>query len=366
MRRDRLRRIVEVVVAVAIFAAAAWYVHVAAPSGDAGRLFGYVPNPEGVEAFLSELDRPLFADAGRECIAKRAYKDTFLYRSALRAHVAVYGEPWKVPKQEIGDCVSMGWATGIWISQAVAWELGEVPEPPPLVCTEGIYGGSRVEARNKDGSGRSPVGGYGDGSYGAAAARWVRDWGVTYRIIYPFSEGGHDLRVYNAGNRAKAWGAFGNGGEGDGGKFDAVAKKHPAKHVALVKTADEAAAAIESGYCVPVCCGLGFSSQRDADGFSRQQGSWAHCQCLIAVRYKRNGSPRDGLLVCNSWGAWNGPRENRWPDDMPDGCYWVDFPTADRMLSGGDSFAVGGIDGFKWRDLHHGEWLAPLPESIVR
>jgi hypothetical protein len=27
------------------------------------------------------------------------------------------------------------------------------------------------------------------------------------------------------------------------------------------------------------------------------------------------------------------------------------------MLRGEDSFAVGSVDGFGWRDLHHGEWM---------
>ena len=173
--------------------------------------------------------------------------------------------------------------------------------------------------------------------------------------------GGHDLRAYSA-DRAKAWGAYGCGGQGDGGKLDAIAKAHPAKHVALVRSFKEAAAAIESGYPIAVCSMQGFASVRDDQGFAAPRGSWAHCMAFIGVRYEKNGSPRDALLCLNSWGpAWiSGPS---WPADMPRGSFWVDARTVDRMLSGGDSFAVGSVEGFKPRDLHNGDWLMPAPHN---
>jgi len=310
--------------------------------------YGYQPNPDGTARFLRELQQPLFRDAGRDAITKARGKDTFLYRAAYEAHQELYKRPWVVGKQSIGDCVSWGWAHGVWIAQCVDWEQGLLDQPPPFPATESIYGGSRVEARGRDGSGRSAVGGWSDGSYGGAAARWCRDWGVVYRQAQPT---GIDLTNYS-GERAKQWGAYGNGGQGDGGKLDEVAKSHPCEYVALVKTFDEASAAIESGYPVAVCSMVGFSSQRDSDGFCRRSGSWAHCMCFISVRY---GS-RPGLLCINSWGpSWvRGPK---WPEDMPDGSFWVDKDTVNAMLRGGDSFAVGSVAGFDWRDLDHGEWL---------
>lgn len=313
--------------------------------------FGYRPDPRATAAFLRELDKPFFAQAGAEVIREARGVDTFLYRSAMKAHLARYGKPWVVGKQAIGDCVSWAWGThGVWIALCVDWETGKLAEPPAMVSSESVYGGSRVEAR-----GRS-AGGYSDGSYGGAAAKWVRDWGVIFRLAYPAEDGGHDLTEYS-GSRAKQWGNFGNGGSGDEGKFDAVARRHPCRHVALVRTFDEAAAAIESGYPVPVCSGYGFSSTRDSQGFCRRQGSWAHAMCFVAVRY----GDRPGLLCLNSWGpSWvSGPK---WPDDQPDGSFWVDKETVNGMLAGEDSFAVGGVDGFRFRDLHNGNWLQPAPQ----
>lgn len=343
MQRSR-RAAAAAVLLVAAAVIAAYYVP-AAKRDDEN--FGYTPDPAGVREFLAELEQPLFAQAGAEAIRRARGVETFLYRPLYRAHQARYGKPFIVGSQGIGDCVSWGWAHGIWISQAVDWELGRLPEPPLAPATESLYGGSRVEARNKPEGG----GGWSDGSYGAACARWSRDWGVIYREPV----GDHDLTQYSA-KRAKSWGNYGNGGNGDKGKLDAEAKRHPAKYVSLVRTWDEAAAAIESGYPVVVCSMQGFGSVRDSDAFCKATGQWAHCMCFISVRY---GS-RPGLLCLNSWGPTYvaGPR---WPDDMPDGSFWVEKAVADRMLSAGDSFAVGSIDGFGFRDLHHGNWLMPFP-----
>ena len=320
--------------------------------------FGYVADPDGTKRFLQELDKPNFQQAGAEAIAKAKGVDTFLYRSAVRAHKIRYGRDWVCAKQGIGDCVSFGWMHGLWISQCVDWDTGRISEPPLMPCSESIYGGSRVEARNKPEGG----GGWSDGSYGGAAARWVRDWGVVYR--QPI--GGHDLTIYSA-DRAKQWGNFGNGGKGDKGALDTIAKTYPAKHVALITDWESCCAAIESGFPVPVCSGVGFASTRMGppdQGFAERRGSWGHCMCLVATRHADGPGKRDGILCLNSWGPdWiDGPK---WPDDQPEGSFWISKSTIEAMLSGEDSFCVGSVSGFGFRDLSHGDFLtpAPLPNS---
>lgn len=320
-----------------------------------GGRFGYTPNPEGTKQFLRELDEPRFSQAAPECMAKVRGVDTFLYRAADKAHRARYGTPFKVWRQSIGDCVSFGWGLGIFVSESVDFENGQLAEPPMLPVVESIYGGSRVEARNKPEGG----GGWSDGSYGGAAARWCRDWGVVYREVVAT----HDLRTYS-GDRAKQWGNWGNGGQGDKGRLDAVAKKHPCKYVSLVKDWSEAAAAVEAGFAIPICSMQGFASRRTEGGWAEASGTWAHCLCIIGVRYQKNGSPRDGMLIANSWGeSWiSGPK---WPDDMPEGCFWADRKTVERMLAGEDSFAVGSVAGWGWREINHGEWLQPMPVETI-
>ena len=76
----------------------------------------------------------------------------------------------------------------------------------------------------------------------AAAARWLKDWGVLERGEYEDL----DLSAYSS-KRAKEWGAYGCGGKGEK-ELDEVAKEHPATSVALVETFEEAGAAIESGF----------------------------------------------------------------------------------------------------------------------
>ena len=324
--------------------------------------FGYTPDPEGTQRFLAELDQPLFSDAAKDVIKNAKGKDTFLYRYADKAHRQVYGKPFGPWKQGIGDCVSFGWAMGSYVGQCTDWANGELAEPPKLVATEPLYSGSRT-------AGRLPpvtAAGYSDGSYGGAAARWVSGkckdptvGGILFRQQY----NGVDLTTYSP-QRAKKWGNLLCGGGANGLALARLANKHTAKNVALVRSFDEAAASIESGYPVPVCSGVGFSSQRDADGFAARQGSWAHCMCFIAVRYAANEGKRDGLLCINSWGVFNaGPK---WPADQPDGSFWVSRETVNVMLAGQDSFAIGGVNGFAYRDLDHGGWLQPAPvESQV-
>lgn len=329
------------------------------PVGARDGEYGWTPNPAGVERFLAELPQPMFRQAGAETIREARGVDTFLYRSALRAHVARYGKPWVCGRQGIGDCVSWGWAHGIWIAQSVDWETGRLAEPPLFPDTTAIYGGSRVEARNKP----EGTGGWSDGSYGAAAARWVRDWGVIYRE--PFPSLGYDLTTYSA-DRAKNWGNWGAGGQGDNGRLDTLAKKHPAAHIAMVTSWAEACAAIEAGFPIPVASSVGFNSTTDEQGYLTASTTWHHQMLFCAVRYQKNGSPSDALLCLNSWGPRWLTYKGRFPDDQPDGSFWVERKTVERMLGQRDSFAVGSVQGFGWRELDNGGFLQPAPPEPAR
>lgn len=317
---------------------------------------GYTPDPEGTKRFLRTLARPLLLQAN-PMLQVRDGEPVLLYRALVKTYRQAYGKDWVVGRQGIGDCVSWGWAHAADIHLAVMYQLGDTGEWREA-ATEAIYGGSRVEARGLKSAG------YSDGSYGGAAAKWVSEWGVVFRQKYDAPWGELDLRVYSS-SRAKEWGNYGCGGAEDSrgnSWFDQQAKSHPIKQVALVRTFQEAAAAIQSGYPVAVCSGQGFASKRDKDGFSPASGSWAHCMCFVAVRFDR-----PGLLCLNSWGpTWiAGPK---WPDDQPDGSFWVEAAVAERMLAGNDSFAVSGYQGFPYRELRHSDWVsAPVrPRNSVR
>jgi hypothetical protein len=298
------------------------------PPEPAPQNFGYQPNPVGTQKFLATLARPTIRQAAPQLFAGAGddQDSVLLYRALYEAKPG-----WTVGKQGIGDCVSWGWSHGADVLLAVEQKLG-TSGAWKQAATEAVYGGSRTIGMDRS------TGGWSDGSYGGAAAKYVTKAGILFRQPYP----GVDLSEYSA-QRAKQWGNFGVPAD-----LLPLAKEHPIKTVALVSTFEEAATAIKNGYPVPVCSGQGFSSTRDSDGFARPQGSWSHCMVLIGVR----GGNRPGLLCLNSWGPnWiSGPK---WPADQPDGSFWVDIETCNRMLSGRDSFAVSNYLGFPVRKLNN-------------
>jgi hypothetical protein len=303
------------------------------------QLCGYKPNRRATEKYVGSLPLPEFAAAAPALMRQRE-RDTVLYPALFSLHPS-----WRRGSQGIGDCVSWGYELACTLLKAIQIvSLGRPEMWHAEVATESIYGGSRVEARGRK------TGGWSDGSYGAAAAKWVHEWGVLLRQNYSQQTGNsdHDLSSYSS-KRAKDWGNWGCGGQSDKDALDLVAREHPVQTVSLVATFDEAAAAIQNGFPVPVCSGQGFSSARDKEGFCAPQGSWAHCMCFIGVRY----GARPGLLCANSWGrSVKGPF---WPAEAPEAitwcAWWVDADVCNRMLSGRDSFALSNFKGFPARKL---------------
>lgn len=323
-----------------------------------GRM-GWRPDPAGTRAFLSELEQPTFAQAGADVVRSAKGRDAYLYRYADLCHRQEYGQPFGPWNQgDHGSCVSFGWAMGSYIGQCVDYCQGGLADRPKLVATEPIYGGSRTEGR------LPPVAfaGYSDGSYGAAAARWVAGLknghgGILFRQQY----GDVDLSQYSI-PRSKDWGA-----RGVPPHLAKEANKHTARQVALCEDWASLTAALENGLCVPICSNVGFKGQdRDADGFLRRSGSWAHCMVVVSVKYAKNNgpgsatpmqNPRDGVLVMNSWGRnWVGGGKH--PPDQPDGSFWMTRGDAEAILSQGDSFVIGSVDGFKPRELVNDGWMA--------
>lgn len=322
--------------------------------------FGYQPNQAGLKQFLSELNEPTFRQAGADAIAKAKGKDVYLYRYADQAHRKVYGTPFEAWNQgNAGTCVSFGWAVSAYIGQTVSHATGELPHAPLECDTSSIYGGSRTAGR------MPPVtnAGFSDGSYGAAAARWVsgkcKQPGIG-GILYKQKYGSVDLTTYSI-PRSREWGAYGV-------PLDLAkeANKHTARAVAQVSTWEELSSALESGFCVPICSNVGFAATnvRDEDGFLPRGGQWSHCMALVAIRHAANAAtngmkrPRDGALCLNSWGGtW--VRGGKLPADMPDGSFWIERKDVEAILAQGDSFAIGGVNGFAYRDLDHGGWLQP-------
>lgn len=279
------------------------------------------------QAELVAADLPLLTVCGQPIRDTGRGKVVLLHNYLAQAN----GGRFPVNRQTIGDCVSHGYAKGIEVLTAVEILMHGEPEkwPGDLVATEWLYGTGRVLV----GGGRL---GNGDGSIGSWQAKAVKEHGTLHRRRYE----GVDLTEYS-GRRAKSWGYRGLPTE-----LETIADEHPVTQTALVRSYAEARDAIANGYPIPVCSNQGFDDRRDADGFARPRGRWSHCMLFCAVD---DGFRRPGLLCMNSWGPnWiSGPKRH----DQPDGSFWVDAETADRMLRRGDSYALAGYEGFEKRNI---------------
>lgn len=304
--------------------------------------FGYNPDPEGAAAFASSLPTPTFSQAAPDVMERTQPQDTFLFRAMDAAHRARYGTPFTVSNQgSVGSCVAHGAAHAIYASEAVSWSLGERSEPPLLVSQPSVYGGSRVEIRGKT-ENRG-----GDGSTGFAAAKWLSEYGVIYQKPYDSFD-----CTDNSPSLCKLWGRYGNGGKGNT-DLDDDAKKTPARHVTRVSNWDELVAAICSGYAVTIASSQGFTKTTDRECFLAPSGTWMHQMAIVGIKV----TGRQGACIANSWGEnWIRYSGDRWPDDLPKGCFWADRKVIERILSQGDSWAIAEI-AFRYRDIHHNNWL---------
>jgi hypothetical protein len=293
------------------------------PPGESPRYFGWVDDPDAVRLCLEEMNCIAFRETAAFTARRDGPENVYLWETARN----VTGDLLPARNQgSVGSCVAFATASAIEHLSCAQIEDGEEAIYRDLV-QEIIYGGSRVEV----GGGRIR----GDGSIGAWAAKWVRDFGVVPRGIH----GKHDLRIYDE-PRCRD---FGRRGVPD--DLEPVAKEHPVRDVANVRSWEECRAAIQSGYPVLVCSSQGFTMERDTDGFCNPRGRWYHAMAVIGVR----GGSRPGGFLLNSWGpeAHRGPR---YPGDAPICGFWADAEVLDRMLAQGDSWAFSRFVGFPARE----------------
>ena len=309
--------------------------------------FGYDPDPQGAQEFARTLAQPTYAEAAADAMQKTERVDTYLWRAMDVAHRQRYGVPFQPSNQRnIGSCVAHATAHCIYASECVSYSLGQRPEPPLLTHQGCVYGGSRVEARGKDGSGQRPVGGYSDGSTGYHAAKWCRDWGVVYKKPYP----ARDCTISNPEIESEM-GAFGCGGKGDGGRMDEVAKQTPCLHIAQCRTWEEAVTAILNGHPILLCSSQGFSRTLDDQSFAAPQSRWLHAIMGCGVRLDR-----PGISIMNTWGNNKTYTAPRVPSDLPDGTFWADRAVIERMLASGDCWIISEV-AFDYRPINHDQWI---------
>lgn len=299
--------------------------------------FGWVRDDTEVaricQSILDEGKPIAFADAAPALMSADATTPVFFWEAEEKVLQRILPS-WN--QGQVGSCVSFGYGRGAQdlLLAEIAW--GEDEEWPGYeVATEPIYGGSRVEV----GGGRLR----GDGSVGAWAAKWVKDWGILLRKNYP----NNDLTTYNEA-RCRQYGNSGCPNE-----LEQEAKLHPITEIAKVTTADELWAALGAWKPVVVCSDRGFTTTL-YEGFCEPSGSWSHCMEFRA----RFISPKRGksIVIQNSWGTYlKGDRvievEGKGKIQLPEGCFATTLDVAARMCAQDDTFALAGMNGWKRRKI---------------
>jgi len=289
-------------------------------AGEPAWYFGWTPRVAEVEAFLRRRPLTFFSDSAPALKDSGVGKTVLLYEAVRK----VWGRDLDTGPQQIGDCVSWGYAGAVDLMACVEVVAGEAEHHSweLRTCTEAVYALSRVEYGNFDGS-------FEDGSYGAWAAVALRQGGTLSRV----RTGPYDP------NRAKQWGATGLPDE-----LEPEAREHLVRRAALVQSFEEARDAIVNGYPVAVCSDQGFDLVRDGEGFAAPKGTWYHCMKFIAAKH----DARPGLLCMNSWGDddHTGPTGAH---NIPKGCFWVDAHVCSNMLRQRDSYALSQFSGYPRR-----------------
>lgn len=266
-------------------------------------------------------------------LLRTAHKDVFLWLALLMVM-----PHWRRGSQKIGDCVSWGAELAVTCLMAIQAAKGTARWIAEA-ATEPIYGGCRVEALGK----REDRGG--DGAFGAAAAKWLRDWGVILRVDMREDTNNpeHDLRVYS-GAKAKAWGRYGCGGKDDNDMLDGAARLAPVQHVVLCDDVESAAAGVSNGYPLTIASSAGFGQMvRDKHGIVRRSGSWMHQMVVLGVRW-RGGEPQ--FRVFQSWGkSCSGPDPGIRDQAISDCSWWITAEDMEFILRTGDCWLMGDVKG---------------------
>lgn len=249
------------------------------------------------------------------------------------------------PAQLTGDCVARACAACITCTTALEIASGS-PDPvtgrvegKPELPAEGVSQG--VIAPESLWAWR----GYDrDGWICSRAAQVACEKGFLLRKPYP--ELRFDLTKYTKQTLRLG------GSRTPGSDWLEESQKHVVRTATNVKGREQVRDFLAQGYCVFNCSSLGFSRTRDENGFSRQQGSWAHAQHWIGYDDRPEIHRIYGQALAlwqNSWNRWNsGPRRIYGTNiDIPEGAFWALASTIDRC----SCIALSDVAGWPPRKL---------------
>jgi hypothetical protein len=236
-------------------------------------------------------------------------------------------------KQTQSDCTTHGASGAMEDEQMVdiIWR-GVAAEFFPI-ASEPLYGGAVVTIMKTKGD---------RGAFTSAPLQYATDFGFLKRGVY----GNYDLTTYNP----KLVLDFCQHGVPQ--ELLQPEALHKLLTVLPVHSYEEGSALMRQGYSISMGSNQGFSLTRDSDGFCRPQGRWAHCTRMRG----RRGGKRPGWAYGQSWGAGMPSGPNTVTLDsgrvlgLPEGTFFIDPDTVNRMIPEGECYAVSKMVSFSVLD----------------
>lgn len=320
--------------------------------------FGRLVDPAETERIVSQLAHRDFYAAAPQLKgtgATAAQQDVFypdLEQKVLGRVLASWDQ------SSIGSCVSHGWGRAVQDVLLIQIQMGGLEEwPGAEVCREAIYGGSRIEI------GHSPGG---EGSVGAWAAAWVKQYGILLYLKYPSLDltGGYTVA------RCRQW-----GDRGVPKDLEDLAKQHPCPDVVPVTTPEQMRDAICNFHPVAICGDTSRPMKRQPGGWCPKTGNqWGHCESERGHFVVKGGSSSpfggDGAAPFagdvpafaeqNSWGDYLGSENNQVTlasgreVTLSQGMYLSTYADRASDLRQGDTFAVASAKGWPRQTLDYG------------
>lgn len=197
------------------------------------------------------------------------------------------------PNQAVGDCVSHGTAKAIGYTLCCSITHGDSSTPE----TNGIEQKMWPIASEPHYWYR---GSSGDGWYASASLRVVKEkTGIVIRRNIPDV---CDLTTYSKAT------AHLYGSRAPSESVGKLLHENPVMTFAQCRSYEEIIDALSSGYGIQTDGGEGFSKEVDEHGVARRSGSWSHSMSIHGFIDSAEFKAKygcGGLVVQNSWGAWN-------------------------------------------------------------
>lgn len=300
--------------------------------------------PEQREELFSSVDYP---DGEQACydfglVESGKGKLSLLFTYAMEAWPNI----WPKPGQETGDCVSRAGANIATVLIPLEVAIAKADEHTGII--EGLPEIPELGIRNGAVVCETLYGDRGHRGQGASCERLInhltKTGGILLRKDYP--ELGYDFTKLNT-RLGMNW-----GGSGTPSNLKAEGQKHQVRTATDVPNHEVARDMIANGYPIWACSGLGWSSKRDENGYSRQQGGWNHSWIVAGYDdrpeiYDIYGFPL--FLYIHDWWKWNsgGRRVYGTNVDIPEGCFWGDA----RLLNRCSLSALSSTNGWAARNL---------------